>query len=96
MHISLLGFQFTFPAQDQEHDDSTSSGEHMLVVRLIGDDVTDSAARVPTAAVVPHAAVDFVTALPIVTTPEMGALNRQASLPLCDTVRDERSGVLRS
>jgi hypothetical protein len=96
MHIFLLGFEFTLPAQDQEHEHSTNSGEHMLVVRLIGDDLTDSATRVPTGAVLPQATLDIVAALPVATTPALSAVSRQASLPLCDTARHERSGVLRT
>lgn len=96
MHIFLLGFQFTLPAQDQEHEDSTDSGEHMLVVRLIGDDVTDSAARLPVVSVAAPPAAEFEAVPLVAATPETEAANRQASFPLCDTARHERSGVLRT
>ncbi len=96
MHIFLLGFQFTLPAHDREHEDSTGSGEQMLVVRLIGNDVTDSAARVPTATVAALPVADFVAVFSAVTAPDLGVANSQAPPPLCDAARHERSGVLRT
>jgi hypothetical protein len=96
MHIFLLGFQFTVPTQDEAQDEPSDRGDHMLVVRLMGDDVTDSAARVPAGGVVEMPAVTIEglqvrSLLPPFTSPD-----RPQAAPLCDIARHERSGVQRT
>jgi hypothetical protein len=95
MHFFLLGFQFTLPTQEESNSEPTP-GEHMLVVRLMGDDLTDSAIRLPADTgnaplLAAPASMSLAPALPIVVT-----CNWQHASPLCDLARHERSGVLRA
>ncbi len=93
MHIFLLGFQFTVPAEEESGDSETDSGEHLVVVRILGDELSDSVARVG-AVVEDFSATSPATDIVVVpaTLPE-APLERVRALPLCDNARHERSGV---
>ncbi|HEY2839175.1 MAG TPA: hypothetical protein VGJ26_08505 [Pirellulales bacterium] len=94
MHVYLLGFEFTVPADDESDDDS-SRGSELLVTRLVGDDF-DVSLRAP--AVDWGHTPDFVQllALPIVDSCDCSSTAIALdSAPLCDSARHERTGVLR-
>ena len=95
MHIFLLGFQFTLPTQESATDEPAGGGEHMLVVRLMGDDLTDSAARLPTGGSVLPSDTAPNTAILSMIEPAFCVAHCSSSSLLCDAVRDERTGVLR-
>jgi hypothetical protein len=95
MHVFLLGFQFTLPTQEESNSEPTP-GEHMLVVRLMGDDLTDSAVRLPAdTGIAPLVAAPMSLPLAPVQ-PIVAPCNWQNASPLCDLARHERSGVLRA
>lgn len=95
MHIFLLGFQFTLPTQDSSTDEPARGGEHMLVVRLMGDDLTDSAARLPTGGSVLPSEAPPASAILSAIEPACSFSDGRNSAPLCDAARHERTGVLR-
>ena len=84
MHIFLLGFQFTLPTQDSSTDEPTNGGEHMLVVRLMGDDLTDSAARLPTGGSILPSEAPPANAILSVIEPACSFSDGWNSAPLCD------------
>jgi hypothetical protein len=95
MHIFLLGFQFTLPTQESASDEPAGGGEHMLVVRLMGDDLTDPAPRLPMRGSVMPTETAPNAAILATIEPGSGLSNCRSSAALCDTARHERSGVLR-
>jgi len=96
MHIFLLGFQFTMPAEEGSDHEPTAGSDHPVLVRLIGDDLSDSAARAPLATcevAARHTLIDS-DRQPVRLAPfDPASFNSQ---PLCDAARHERSGVQRS
>ncbi len=95
-HLFVLGFQFTFPSGDDAGEDRTLA-DQLMIVGLMGDDVSDSATRAPSAAEI--AVNDLM--LPVEIVVEVSpfashgdpALNLVRAWPLCDNARHERSGV---
>ena len=96
MHIFLLGFQFTLPAEETTDDEGEQSANQVVLVRFLGDNLNDSAARL--------AAPDCQTVLALQpcdisavgSAPPLCRMTRLRSLPLCDSARHERSGVQRT
>jgi hypothetical protein len=97
MHIFLLGFQFTLPADENSDDESAHSSDHPVVMRLVADDLDGSAARLPVG--ICHA---VATPAPQADMNPTGAvdmfcrLTPLSALPLCESARHERSGVQRT
>jgi hypothetical protein len=96
MHIFVLGFQFTLPADEESDDESSHHTDHPVAM-LAADDLADSAARVPIvtcqalAPAAPQAAFNLAGAVPV-----RRRLLPLRSLPLCESARHERSGVQRT
>jgi len=96
MHVFVLGFQFTLPAEDSGDSESAPQGFHAVVVRLIDDNLSDSATRVPTSiASVPPLGLPAALVLEDVR-PRVPSSPDTHGVPLCDAARHERSGVLRA
>jgi hypothetical protein len=96
MHIFLLGFQFTMPAQEDSGQDVPTDSDHAVLVRLIGDDLSDSAPRAPlaTCELASRATLIDFERQPLRLAPfDPASFNSQ---PLCDAARHERSGVQRT
>ncbi len=96
MHVSLLGFQFTLPADESDDSDSEPRGDHPVLVRLIDDDLSDSATRAPLDEA-PASMGEFSSAVVIQRVPrDQSRTSDTHGWPLCDSARHERSGVLRA
>jgi len=94
MHVYLLGFEFTVPAEVTSDYDS-SPGSELVVMRVFGDDFDTS----------PNASATDWLATPSAAQPLAPAIAGPSdcgttaiavlSAPLCDSARHERTGVLR-
>ena len=96
MHVFVLGFQFTMPAENDSDHEPRADSDHGVLVRLIGTDLNDSAARTPLATCEPVALPTMIDVdrQPLRLAPfDPASFNSQ---PLCDAARHERSGVQRS
>jgi hypothetical protein len=96
MHVFVLGFEFTLPAEESSDEPAPTAGEQIVMTRLLGDELTDSAARVSTT----FDQVPLVNSwAPIVA--DLSELTSESPVdtsaaPLCDSARHERSGVQRT
>jgi hypothetical protein len=98
MHIFILGFQFTLPADENSSDESTEkNGADPVVMRLAADDLADSSTKVPVTIwnAVPIAA-PLVATNPAPAVDMFCRLTPLSALPLCESARHERSGVQRT
>jgi len=97
MHVFLLGFQFMLPAGQESNNEPAADGDHMVVVKLAGDNVSAASARAP--ADEAHLAADISASMVIATCAPAPALVQSVmncTAPLCDSARHERSGVQRT
>lgn len=97
MHVFLLGFQFTLPADEPADNEPSTTDGHVVVVKLAGDTISSAAAR-PLAhdCNSPPCATNLAFALPVAPFIARGQELTPRAPWLCDAARHERSGVLRA
>jgi hypothetical protein len=94
MHVYLFGLEFTVPVKERSQDDASKRTE-LVVSRLVGDDFDTSLDATPTDwQQLPDMAQ--LVEQPIVVSSDCAMTAMAVDyLPLCDSARHERTGVLR-
>jgi hypothetical protein len=96
MHIYVLGFQFTVPAEESADDEPTQHSHHLVAQRIVASSLCDAALQtLPSGSQTAPALLPEV-AVPAEVESPPSRLTPISALPLCDTARHARSGVQRT
>lgn len=96
LHWVLLGFELTLPIDQSGQDPESSSGSEPTMVRLVEEPVAVLVAAWQSCGVDQAGVSAFVPGTGRVVSASLRWVNSIAALPLCDSARFERSGVLRA
>jgi hypothetical protein len=96
MHIYVLGFQFTVPAEESADDEPAQHGQQLVVQRIVANSLCDAAMRTLPAGGQASPALLTSATVPAEVEPPPCRLTPISALPLCDTARHARSGVQRA